>query len=221
MVLHIAVPHSIRENSQEFNWRDSLSFRGCISMKKRFLTSLQLLVCLLFVLPCYSVYGSKDQPFPVGSQLPRSTLPAPDSQQTLSYLGLTATEPYTISQIGAKLVFIEVLSTSCPVCHENAPVMNSLYKVVQNDADLARDVKIIGICTENNKKQTDAFRKHFKVLFPLIPDEHYAIALTVKVTHTPTMVLVTPSGKVLWSHIGAIEDFDGLLKDLRENLRKQ
>ena len=101
-------------------------------MKKCFLTSLQLLVCLLFVLPCCSVYGSKDQPFPAGSQLPQSTLPVPDSQQILSYLGLTA-----------------------------------------------------------------------------------------KVTKTPPTVLVAHSGKVLWSHIGVIEDFDGLLKDLRENLKKQ
>ncbi|MGA2939297.1 MAG: TlpA disulfide reductase family protein [Syntrophobacteraceae bacterium] len=189
-------------------------------MKKRFFTSLQLLACILFVLPCCSVYGSKDDPFPAGSQLPRSTFPAPDSQETLSYLGLTAMEPYTISQIGAKLVLIEVLKVWCPVCRENAPVMNRLYQVVQNDADLARDVKIIGICTENNKKQADAFRKNFKVAFPLIPDEHYGIGLTVKVSHTPTMVLVTSSGKVLWSHIGEISDFDGLLRELRENLKK-
>lgn len=101
-------------------------------MQRCFLTSLQLLVCLLFVLPCGSVYGSNDQPFPAGSQLPRSTLPAPDSQQILSYLGLT-----------------------------------------------------------------------------------------VKVSKTPTMVLVTPSGNVLWSHVWAIQDFDGLLRELRENLRKQ
>jgi len=139
----------------------------------------------------------------------------------LSYLDLTATEPYTISQIGAKLVLIEVMSVFCPVCQANAPVMNRLYQVVQNDADLARDVKIIGICTANNKTQTDAFRKNFKVPFPLIPDEHYGIALTVKVTETPTTVLVTPNGKVLWSHVGVIGDFDGLLRELRENLKKQ
>ena len=190
-------------------------------MKKRFLTSLQLLACLLFILPCCSVYGSQDQPFPAGSQLPRSILPGPDSQQTLSYLGLTTTEPYTISQIGAKLILIEVLSALCGHCQANAPEMNRLYQVIRSDDDLARDVKIIGICTGNDKIKTDAFRTNFKVQFPLIPDEHYSIALTVKVKETPTMVLVTQSGKVLWSHSGEIRDFDGLLKDLRENLKKQ
>ena len=41
------------------------------------------------------------------------------------------------------------------------------------------------------------------------------------VKETPTMVLVTNSGKVLASHGGVIEDFDGLLKELRENHKTQ
>jgi len=190
-------------------------------MKKHFRISLQLIVCLLCVLPYYTVYGSQGQPLPAGSQLPQFTLPAPVSQQTLSYLGLRTMDPYTVSEIGAKLVFIEILSALCPHCQANAPVANRLYQVIQNDADLARDVKIIGICIGNNKTQIEAFKKAFKVSFPLIPDENMAIAQAVEVKETPTMVLVTHSGKVLWSHCGVIEDFDGLLKDLRENLKKQ
>jgi len=190
-------------------------------MQKRFLTSLQLLAFLLFVLPCYSVYGSEDRPILAGSQLPRFTLPAPDAQQTSSYLGLTTTAPYTISQIEAKLVLIEILSALCPHCQANAPVLNRLYQVIQDDADLARHVKIIGICIGNDKTQIDAFKKSFKVSFPLIHDENMAIAQAVKVMETPTMVLVTHSGNVIWSHSGVIRDFDGLLKDLNENLKKQ
>jgi peroxiredoxin len=190
-------------------------------MKKRLLTSLQILICLLCALPCHTVYGSQAQPFLAGSQLPQFTLPAPDSQQTLSYLGLRTMDPYTISQIGAKLVLIEILSALCPHCHANAPVVNRLYNVVQKDAALAKDVKIIGIAIGNGKSETDAYKKSFKVPFPLFPDENLAIAQAVGVMETPTMVLTTPSGKVLWSHGGVIQDFDGLLKVLRENHKKQ
>ncbi len=190
-------------------------------MKRRFVTSLQLMACLLFALPCYTVCGSQDQPLLAGSQLPRFTLPAPDSQQTSSYLGLKTMAPYTISQIGAKLVFIEVLSALCPHCQANAPVVNRLYQVIRKDAALARDVKIIGICCGNDKAQIDAFKKSFKVPFPLFADENLAIAQAVGVTETPAMVLVTHSGKVLTSYSGAIQDFDGLLRDLRENHKKQ
>jgi peroxiredoxin len=130
-------------------------------------------------------------------------------------------DPYTISQIGAKLVLIEILSALCPHCHANAPVLNRLYQVIQKDAALAKDVKIIGICIGNDKTQIDAFKKSFKVPFPLFSDENLAIAQAVGVMETPTMVLVTHSGKVLTSHSGVIQDFDGLLKDLRENHKKQ
>jgi peroxiredoxin len=189
-------------------------------MKKRFLTTFKILACLLFALPCYAVYGSQGEPFSAGSQLPPFTLPAPDSQKTLNYLGLKTMAPYTLSQIEAKLVFIEILSAFCPGCHANAPVVNRLYQEIQKDAALARDVKIVGICIGNNKTQTDAFKKSFKVVFPLVPDENMDIAQTVEVMETPTMVLVTRSGKVLWSHSGAIRDFDGLLKDLRKIHKK-
>ncbi len=189
-------------------------------MKKHFLASLQLLICLLCALPCYTAYGSQDQPFLAGSQLPQFTLPAPDSQQTSSYLGLRTMDPCTISQIGAKLIFLEILDALCPHCHANAPVVNRLYHVIQNDPALANDVKIIGICIGNDKTRIEAFKKSFKVPFPLFSDENLAIARAVGVEETPTMVLVTHSGKVVKSYGGVIRDFDGLLKDLRENLKK-
>ena len=67
----------------------------------------------------------------------------------------------------------------------------------------------------------DAFKKSFKVPFPLFADKNLAIAQAVGVTETPTMVLVTHSGKVLTSYDGVIQDFDGLLKDPREHHKKQ
>jgi len=190
-------------------------------MKKRFLTSLQLLICLLCALPCSAVYGSQDQPFLAGSQLRRFPLPAPESQQILSYLGLKTTAPFTISQIGATLVFIEVLSALCPACLANTPVVNRLYQVIQKEAALARDVKIIGICIGDSKTQIDAFKKSFRVPFPLFPDANLAIAKALGVMETPTMIPATPSGKMLWGHSGMIRDFDGLLKVLRDNHKKR
>ena len=190
-------------------------------MKKRFLTSLQILICLLCALPCHTVYGSQAQPLLAGSQLPQFTLPALDSQQTSSYLGLRTMDPCTISQVGAKLVLIEFLNAFCPHCHANAPILNRLYNVVQKDAALAKDVKIIGIAIGNSKTETDAYRKSFKVPFPIFPDEESDIGNAVQVSETPTVVLVSNSGKVLTSHSGVIQDFDGVLKDLRENHKKQ
>ena len=189
-------------------------------MKKRILICIQLVACLLLALSSFNVFGSLDEPIPTGSQLARFTLPAPDSKQVSNYLGLKKAGPYNVSQIEAKLVLIEVLSALCPHCHTNAPIVNKLYQVIQKDAALARDVKIIGICSGNDKKQIDAFRKNFKVPFPLIPDEDVAIAQAVGVRETPTIILVSHTGKVLMSHTGVIQDFDRLLRDIREKHKK-
>jgi len=134
-------------------------------MKKRFLTSLQLLICLLCALPCYTAYGSRDQPFLAGSQLPQFTLPVPESQQTLSYLGLRTMDPFTISQTGAKLVLIRVPECLMSQCQANAPVLNRLYNEVQKDAALAKDVKIIGIAIGNSKRKQDAFKRASRCRF--------------------------------------------------------
>jgi hypothetical protein len=48
-----------------------------------------------------------------------------------------------------------------------------------------------------------------------------AIAKAVGVKETPAIVLVTHSGKVLASRSGVIRDFDGSLKDLRENHKRR
>ena len=47
-----------------------------------------------------------------GSQLPQFTLPAPDSPQVQSYLGLKTMEPFSLSDVRSKLVVVEFLSAT-------------------------------------------------------------------------------------------------------------
>ena len=189
--------------------------------QRRVLKCFQSLACLLFALQCCSVYGAEAQPLSAGTQLPRFTLPAPDSQETQRYLGLKTMEPFTLSKIDTKLFLVEFLNALCPHCHSNAPVVNRLYKVIQEDAALAKDVKVIGIAVGSNKKETDAYKKNYKVPFPVFPDQDFDIGAAVEVPETPTTVLVSNSGKVLMSRRGVIENFDGFLKELREFHKKQ
>jgi hypothetical protein len=99
--------------------------------------------------------------------------------------------------------------------------VNRLYNVIQEDAVLAKDVKLIGIAMGNDKKQVDAFKTQFRTAFPIFPDKEGEIYVIVGKPNTPTMVMTTPGGKVLMSHEGLIKDFDGLLKELREIQKKQ
>ena len=93
--------------------------------------------------------------------------------------------------------------------------------MIQDDPSLAKDVKIIGIALGNDKTQTNAFKKTCKVTFPVFSDEKLDIAAAVDVHETPTMVLVSNSGKTLVCHRGTFKDLDGFLKELREIYKTQ
>ena len=69
-----------------------------------------LVIGLLLLFQATSTFASQSDTFPVGSQLPRPTLGAPDSPDAQRYLGLKSSEPFTIPDIGSKLVLIEFIS---------------------------------------------------------------------------------------------------------------
>jgi len=179
------------------------------------------LTCFLLALLCFSVHGSQGEALSVGSQLPQFTLPAPESEQARTYLGLKTMEPFALSAVSAKVVLIEFLGATCTHCLANAPVVNRLYKVIEQDPSLAKDVKIIGIALGGDKTQTNAFKKTTKTPFPIFTDDKLEIAASVDILETPTMVILSRSGKTLASHSGEIKDFDGFLKKLREITKKQ
>jgi peroxiredoxin len=104
---------------------------------------------------------------------------------------------------------------------QNAPVVNRLYNTIQEDAALKKDVKLFGLGVGNSPKQLDAFRKAQRVQFPLIADQKGENWSSLGKPGTPTMIIATPSGKVLTSHTGLIKDFDAFLKEIRDLHKKQ
>jgi len=78
---------------------------------KSFIRSFQL-TCLVFSLLCCSVSGSLADMLIPGSQIPQFTLPAPESPQVQSYLGLKTMEPFSLSDVRSKLVVVEFLSAT-------------------------------------------------------------------------------------------------------------
>jgi len=81
-------------------------------MKREWLSRSFQLTCLFFVLSCCLVPALLAQGFTPGSQLPKFTLPAPDSAQAQNYLGLKTMSPFTLSDVRSKIVIIEFLSAT-------------------------------------------------------------------------------------------------------------
>ncbi len=85
---------------------------------------------------------------------------------------------------------------------------------------MAKDIKLIGIACTNTQDLVDNYKTLYRISYPVFPDKNGDAYLPAGVSVTPTMVVTTPGGKVLMSRTGRIEDFDKLVKELRDVHKK-
>jgi peroxiredoxin len=167
-----------------------------------------------FVLFADSTYGAEK--ISPGTTLPQFTLTAPDGPEIKEYLGLKNLKAFTLSQIPAKFILIEFFSLYCPICHKQAPAANKIYKVIRQDPQLNKDIKMIGIGTGNNQREIEAFKTNLRVPFPLFTDIDFKIHKKFGEPRTPFTILTTNKGKVLFIHSGVVEDTDDFIGKIKK-----
>ena len=138
--------------------------------------------------------SDKKTPFPVFE------LPIPQDDAQKNYLGISGSGKFMITHIKSPVIIIEVLSTDCRHCQNDAPLVNELYLAIQARPDLKEKIKIIGIVDSDTKK-VDLFRASYKISFPLFPDQDGAISQKLGVKKTPTFFGVKNN------HDGTMEEF--------------
>ncbi len=156
-------------------------------MKKIFLGSALAVVFILSI--GWSTFGA-DKPPQKGETFPSIQLPVPKSLVEKSYLGLSRDGSFTIPQIKARVVIIEIFSMYCPYCQKDAPGVNELYQLVEKDPDLKKDIKLIGIGAGNTPYEVGVYKKTYTVPFPLFPDQDFTIHKACGEVRTPYFIVV-------------------------------
>jgi hypothetical protein len=102
-------------------------------------------------------------------------------------------------------------------------VVNRVYNFIKEDKNLSKDVKLIAIALGVQPKDVEAYKKNFKVEFPLFADPKKDIEDRVKekIKFVPQLVLLDKNGKVLMDHVGPIGDFDTLLAGIKKIYKAQ
>ena len=131
-----------------------------------------------------------DKPLQKGETLPVINLSTPKSPAEKSYLGLSGEGPFKIPQIKAKAVIIEIFSMYCPYCQKDAPGVNELYTLIDNDPDLKKKIKLIGIGAGNTPFEVGVYKKNYAVPFPLFPDQDFTIHKACGEVRTPYFIVV-------------------------------
>jgi peroxiredoxin len=156
----------------------------------------------------------------IGESLPPFKLPIPQDTGAQSYLGLSGTGQFTIAQIEAKVVIIQIFSMYCPICQTEASRVNKLYRTIQKRKDLKNKIRMIGIGTGNTPFEVGFFQKKYEVDFPLFPDEDLSIHKVLGELRTPYYIGVKihrdGSDKVFYSRLGQFKDVNGFLKRIVE-----
>jgi len=184
----------------------------------------------IVIVAFFSVFAlplSAKEPPAEGGPLPVIKLPIPKSPEEKNYLGIKGEGSFTIPQIKAKVVIIEIFSMYCPYCQKEAPTVNDLYNAIENSTDLKEKIKIIGIGAGNTPLEVDVFRKKYQIPFPLFPDVDYSIHKVCGEVRTPYFigVKINENGthEVIFSRLGSIQDANQFLEVIlsRSGLKKE
>ena len=156
-------------------------------MKKKLmsLTVMTLLFSIVLFLP-----WPPTNPPEKGEQLPVMNLPIPKNPEERNYLGLSGSGSFKIPQIKAKVVIIEIFSMYCPYCQKDAPGVNELYRLIENNPDIKNKIKLIGIGAGNSSYEVEVFKKTYNVPFPLFPDKDFTIHKACGEVRTPYFMVV-------------------------------
>lgn len=141
-------------------------------------------------------------------------------KETLQYLGISSNKKISLMNMKGSLIIIEVFSTYCTSCPRNVPVINSVYSAIEKDPSLKGRVKIIGIAVGNNVKETDIYRKEYRVLFPIFTDYEFLNHKALGSPRVPYTLFikrdVSKKNMVVYTHQGIFENNMDIILKIKE-----
>ncbi len=149
--------------------------------------SILITLTLLFFFTTASVAQQKTDLKP----LPDITLTVPENNKYAQYLGLTGAPgtPFTLDDIDADVLVIELFSMYCPYCQNAAPTVNELYAKMEQLKRPDFKAVLIGIGANNTELEVETFRKGFDIAFPLFADSEMSIYKALSGAGTPTFII--------------------------------
>lgn len=174
------------------------------------------LCTLNFIIGYTSLGFCGDAPPQKGSQLPVLHLDAPAGPKDRDYLGIPVQKQFELADVKADLIMLEVIGVYCPQCHKQRPHINRLFHRVQKDTELANKIKFIGIAAGATPMEVTYLVKETNIPYPIVTDEQFTVHQLLGNPRTPFNMVVTNQGRVLWAHLGIIEDMNAFLATLKQ-----
>lgn len=177
-----------------------------------------LLFSLLWAVPVVSGESTA-----TNEDMPYLELMVPENNFYKKYLGLTGKtgESFTLADVKADILLIELFSMYCPYCQNEAPLVNELYEKMEEVSKKGPIIKIIGLGASNTQFEVEHFREIYNVPFPLFPDKDMSMYKALAGAGTPSFVgcRLKDGGKarIVLRNAGGFYSSDEFLKELIHN----
>ncbi|MCE5273575.1 MAG: redoxin domain-containing protein [Deltaproteobacteria bacterium] len=181
-----------------------------------------LVIGVIFCMLPFTGAGAADsQEIDYSGGLAKIKLLVPAEAKVRESLGLKqASGLFSLSEVKADILIVEIFSMYCPYCQRHAPMANKLYQAIQGRKDLKDRVKLIGIGIGNSAYEVNIFRQKYAVGFPLFEDKGGTAINSLPGIRTPHYFGIKKgagsSFDVFFSRQGPYDDekvfLDGLLK---------
>ena len=110
-----------------------------------------------------------------GGTFPDAALTPPPEAKDREYLGLSpGATSFSLRQLKAEAVIVEVLDMYCPYCQKAAPQAEAIFSRISS-LGLAGRVKVVAIALGNSQFEADTFRDRFGTPFPIVPDPGHVV----------------------------------------------
>lgn len=152
-----------------------------------------------------------------GDSLAAFELQSPAAEKDRVYLGITK-PVFRLPDIRSKLLLLEIIGVYCPVCYRQAPIFNNLYNRIEKSG-LKGKVKMLALAAGGNQMEIQYLNEQKQYRFPIAPDPIFEVHKLLGEPRTPFTLLLSPEGKVLYTHMGVIEDLDAFWKTITELTR--
>jgi len=155
----------------------------------------------------------------VGQRVAHLTFSGALSPEDRAYLVLSRTGEFTLEDIKAQYVLIEIFSDTCPHCMMQAPVANHVFRLMEQDQRLRGGVmKMLGVGYYGTAAAMAKWRVKYQVPFPLLPDPKAQVGQALDIPGTPTYVVLDKQGRVRFVFAGEIDNPRKFLTEVRAHL---
>lgn len=183
-----------------------------------------------FTVPCWAIAicflwttamaSQATSPIRKGAPFPDVEMPAPASPELRAYLGIESDNRFSVRDIDADMVLVEIMNINCSSCQRQAPVYNELFSLIESTPETRGRIKMVAIAAGNMAKHVKMYTDHFSVQYPVVEDPDLEIYEALGRGATPHAVYVRKTkedGKtvVADTHLG----FEGDHKQIFDRLR--